>query len=138
MNDNSGIEPRLRTIEDKLALGELVSGYAYAVGQGDGEGIADLFCEDGAFVAPSREVRGCENLRRFFASIATRGTTVPSVTNCVFEISGDHAKGTSTLIVLSALATRELLCGFYNDDCVRVDGRWRFHSRRLTAYFRWT
>lgn len=131
----SDIEARLRAIEDRFALEDLVSNYALNVARGDGPGVADLFSDDGEFVGLTHSVSGREALLAFYVAAARPGGIVPLVGNRVFEISEDVATGSSTLAGMSPGPGRQLLCGLYEDDFVRVGEGWKFRRRRFTTWF---
>ena len=48
---------------DRLEIEELVYRYNHATDAGDGDTRADLFTEDGIFVAPGRDLRGRDAIR---------------------------------------------------------------------------
>ena len=131
----SAIEARLRAIEDRFALEDLVSAYALLVARGDGPGVAALFSEDGEFLGLRHSVSGREALLAFYFASARPGAIVPMVANKTFAISGDTARGSSTLAALSPGPGRRLLCGAYEDDFVRLGEAWKFSRRRFTTWF---
>lgn len=120
-------------LADKLALGELVSRYAWLVAQRQSAMIPDLFVEDGVFEGRGHTLHGREELKRFFGD--QRKEVVPLVGNHLFELDGDRARGTSTLIGLDRCDGVHLFSGYYDDSFVRHDGRWLFSSRIFTTYF---
>ena len=128
-------EARLRAIEDRFALEDLVSAYALKVACGDGAGVADLFTDDGEFVGLTHSVSGRDALLAFYVASTRPGTIVPLVANKVCEISGDTATGSSTLAALSPGPGRTVLCGAYDDDFLRVPEGWRFRRRRFITWF---
>ncbi|HYG27872.1 MAG TPA: nuclear transport factor 2 family protein [Caulobacteraceae bacterium] len=131
----SDAEARLRAFEDRLALEDLISTYALLVARGDGPGVVDLFSDDGEFIGLTHTVSGRQALLTFYIGAARSGAIVPFVANKVFTISGDTARGASTLVALSPPPGRQLLCGAYDDDFVRTAEGWRFRRRRFITHF---
>ena len=125
----------MQLLADKQELSELVARYAWLVAQGRGAAVADLFSEDGEFLGLGHELRGRRVLARFYEKAAVPGAIVPMVGNVIFDVAGDTASGVSTLMGMSQGPGRQLLCAYYEDDCVRVEGRWRFSRRRAGVYF---
>lgn len=121
-------------LHDRLELDELVSRYAWFVGQCAADEVADLFSEDGAFLGLDHDIRGRAALRAFYAHMLARRAVIPFVANKVFRFDGDVASGNSTLIALSGDSGMPAVCGYYDDDFVREDGQWRFRTRRFSSY----
>ncbi len=127
------LETRLRKLEDRAALTELVARYAMLVAQGEGASVAALFAEDGRFRAGQRTAEGGEALRAFFANLRPLGT-IPLVGNLVLEIDGDEAGGRSTLYARVPGETLAVYSGWYEDTFRRVRGEWKFASRDFDFY----
>ena len=48
-NDNKSVEDRLRALEDKFAIQQLVCGYGYAMDGCNAEAVGSLYAEDGEY-----------------------------------------------------------------------------------------
>ena len=68
-NDNKSLEDRLRDLEDKFAIQQLVCGYGYAMDGCNAEAVGSLYAEDGEYWIS--DTRGWEG-REAIAGI-TRG-----------------------------------------------------------------
>jgi hypothetical protein len=130
-------------MEDAGAYVEILGLYAKYQQMCDadgGVGIEALFCEDSQFTdATGKVVTGRDGIRQHFEefqSIRTAGGydrgkhffALPFIT-----IDGDHAGGAVEMIgILPMDGTVSIVQPLhYEDELVRVDGRWHFASRRL-------
>ncbi len=125
------------TWEDHEQIRDLYARYAHAVDLGRYEEWIECFTSDGVFESPRfGRYQGVEGLRRFTAIYKESNGAAQvrhMMTNVMFEISGDRATGSCYLnyyhcrdgkVSLSAL-------GRYEDQLRKVNGRWRFESRRV-------
>jgi len=126
------LEDRIRLLEDRAALHELIARYAMYVAQGKGEELGALFTSEGRFRAGQREFSG-EALKPFFAAMKPLNT-IPLVGNVVLDINGDDARGRSTLFARMPKETVVTYSGYYEDVFHREDGVWKFESRDFTFY----
>jgi hypothetical protein len=123
-------------LADKIALAELVSRYAWLVGQGRGSEVPALFCDDGVFEGRGHALHGRRAFEEFYAKAAgSPGDVVPLVGNHLFDVQGDRASGVSTLNGFKRGSGIHIFSGFYDDEFARVDGRWLFSRRVFTTYF---
>lgn len=131
--------PVVLSVEDELAIRNIVARYAWALDTGDVEGFVNCFCRDGALVwdAFERPARweGHEALRHF----ATYIRDLPSsagrqhhVTNTVIDGFEEGARSRS----YAAVALREgdgphklQVMGYYEDVFRREDSEWRIAVR---------
>ena len=131
------------SVADKIEIQELVARYNRAIDSGDIEGWVDTFLPDGVFeglVVPT--FRGHDELRAF----ATAFWTEPEyaewrgaqhwTTNMIIEGDGEGA----TLFAYHIMFTPNgaggdpaLMCA-YDDELVKVDGRWLFKRRRVVEF----
>ncbi|WP_326750875.1 nuclear transport factor 2 family protein [Streptomyces hirsutus] len=140
----------LPPLERLLAIEEcrrLMVEYGRRLDHGRGASAADLFTEDGAWRSPTIDAVGREELRAFFArrDALTDRTTRHVVTNIAVDVlDADHARGVSVAVELRddqgpdglAVDTRPAIAGDYEDEFVRVDGRWLFRERRVVVAFK--
>lgn len=127
------------SIEDKLAIQELISRYSHAIDSRDYDAWIDCFAEDGAFEG-SRVGRfaGRAELKKFTEGFeARRDTMYPNVRHCVMntltDVHGDQARSTSYLevVITSEEGAKFAFCGRYADTFVKVDGEWRIKERKV-------
>jgi len=127
------IEERVRNLVDHEGIRELARRYAHCVWQRDAAGAADLFCEDAVMDTGDRApLVGKAALLAAYETMFAVSEFRPFVHNHVFETKGNHASGTCYLD-LRAVVDGKLMAGhgYYEDEYVRVGGRWLFRSRRL-------
>ncbi|MCZ6664330.1 MAG: nuclear transport factor 2 family protein [Gammaproteobacteria bacterium] len=131
-------EKYIQEAADRIMIQDLLGRYAFAAdyGKGDPESWAALFIDDGRFEVPeiSLVVAGRAALIKFIEGLHR---TVPGLhhvmSNFVIDIDGDRARGKCELneFMLRPEAIYNNLHGWYEDDYVRVDGRWYIKVRRV-------
>ena len=131
------LEDRILRIEDELAIGQLRARYCHLLDDMVWPEFIDLFTVDGEFEGLSK-VKGHEALMAFFSQ------DVPKIaerfwhfcTNGTVEINGQRATGRISMEYISTTrGVSYVSAGHYDDVMVKVDGRWKFQSRRITFYF---
>ena len=139
------IENRLDTIESKLAIADLVHGYARAIRHNKVEDVEALFAPDSTFEVrgghpskPEFEVQNrYESARAIGAfmneSKGSANHPVPLIHNLMIELDGDRASGSCSMEG-HFWGTEHKMIGEYRDSFVRIDGRWLFASRSFTMY----
>lgn len=131
---SGSLEARIREIEDRTALTELIGRYAECVAQGRGRELAGMFVEDGHFKAGKHGLHGKAALESLFLGM-TAGRTLPLVTNIVLTIDGDAARGSATLFAVMPGEKVRSYCGVYDDRFRREGGEWKFVSRDFSFYY---
>ncbi|MEU6526120.1 nuclear transport factor 2 family protein [Streptomyces sp. NPDC046924] len=143
----------LPPLERLLAIEEctrLMTEYGRRIDHGRAVSVAELFTEDGAWRSPTIDAVGRDRLRAFFArrDALTDRVTRHVVTNIAVDVlDADHARGVSVAVELRgdrddrdvdglATDTRPAIVGDYEDEFVRVDGRWLFRERRVVVAFK--
>jgi hypothetical protein len=127
-------EERVAELLDRIAIQELSARYNATVDQGDGDGHAALWTEDGAFeiVGGPPPIVGTDALRAVPAR--TKGRTVHATTDHVIQIDGDRATQTCTLLMYRRRPDHSVndlvTTGRYEDELVRGAAGWRFRRRR--------
>jgi len=129
------IEEIVRELADKDEIRELTHRYAHAIWQQDPAGCAVLFTDDGVMDAAGQrsEGRGAveETLRQ-----ALSAAMKPMVHNHIIDVQGDTATGICYVDLRGTVQGRSMIGAAYYDDMYeRVDGRWKFKSRKLTMTF---
>lgn len=135
------IEARLRRLEDRSELHELVARYAVAIDDRDIAVIADLFTADGAFrsrdgvmnaqgrAAVLEQFRG-----RFAALTVSNHFSHDHVLS--FDADPDRAAGLLTAHAEVWRNGRALIAALrYQDSYRREQGRWRFADRLLSFLY---
>jgi hypothetical protein len=131
------LKRRLQVLEDKEALAALVNRYCLTADTDDWEGWAAGWTEDGESAAPLGTLKGrepiTENAAKFHAGNKVRQHTI---TNMQFEVSGDNATGTASLIFFGVPDESEPgqhydMGGPYNFQFRRTHDGWRIHRMEL-------
>jgi hypothetical protein len=129
------LEERVRLLEDKEEIREMIARYAYHSMRGGGDVMGSLFTEDGVFDARSPDgktsdirIEGRDNLTEFYNGLRPGGTN-PMIHDLMIEFRGDEASGTCMLDAPCYTGERRGYLGYYEDEFRRVDGRWRFKAR---------
>lgn len=130
------------SVADRLEILELYSHYCHCIDSGDGTAWAACFTADGYLSLPYRDQlnRGPEQLRAVGDAFPARTDGVGRHVTLNISLSGDgdeRATGRAYLMLVhggwgQAPPTIELT-GRYEDRLVKLDGRWLFTSRVLSA-----
>lgn len=137
------LERRLKVLEDIEEIKVLKRRYcAYCDDNYDADALAELFTEDAIWDGGIRgKNEGREEIRHFFQVAPERlPFAVHMVLNPIIEVNGDTAKGTWYLFQACTFADGDQAVwgsARYDEDYVRVDGRWMFKHLKLTSNF-WT
>jgi ketosteroid isomerase-like protein len=135
------VEQRLRRLEDRAQLRELVARYGIAIDDRDIEVIADLFTADGRFRSQDgvMDARGraavLEQFRGRFAALkATNHIAHDQI--LTFGEDPDSADGLVTSHAEVWRNGRALIAALrYRDTYRREEGRWRFADRLLSFLY---
>ena len=120
-------------IEDVLAIHELVARYAHALDSGDAEAFVATFTPDGVFDNPPTHREGREQLLLMGGNRAgSVGATRHFMSNVIVEGDGQRATVKAYLMMTRGIG-QEPGIAVYNDDLVKVDGKWLFKIRRVIA-----
>jgi ketosteroid isomerase-like protein len=130
-------ETLLQEVIDREEIRTLPVRYCHCVWQKDLDGYVNLFTEDGAFLPDSGlpQARGHVELRKIVGEGLDTLKPRPFIHNHVVELLGpDRAKGTCYVEVRMLRDGRKwLVTGWYNDEYVKVNGEWKFKSRKITT-----
>ncbi len=132
------LEQRIRRLEDRFAINDLVVSYATLLDDAQWDELGDLFTLDGVFASPNSTTTGraaiIENFKKKHAPFPATWHDPHGV---VVEIDDDdHARG--TVIGYAELGSPGLTVSTsirYQDDYRREDGRWRFASRHVLSVY---
>ncbi len=121
------------SIDDRMAILDLSAAYNYYIDTGESEKWADTFTADGVFDGAAGKAQGRDALVAFSEQFGTDYPGAMHFTdNHLFEQDGDTMKHKCFLSfqVPSEDGTNLILVG-YEDDLVKIDGAWKFRSRRV-------
>jgi ketosteroid isomerase-like protein len=130
---------------DRLAIRELVEGYAHCADRRDAKGQMSLFTEDTRFVvymdaknsAPTQELHSREALAPVFAELNKYAATTHFVgQSTIFTLTADRGTGETYCLahhVTIEGGKRRLMVASlrYLDTFVKIDGSWLFAERLL-------
>ena len=131
----SGLEDRIRAIEDRTAIVELTARYCHMARTGDAEGIVELFCEDGVMETGGTSEQGQERLLAMYREAFGAMQPMPCVHNHWLTLDGDRATGCCSVEIRMVLEGEAITAAGHYDDVFRREERgWRFARRNLTLY----
>jgi hypothetical protein len=130
---------------DRLAIRELIEGYAHCADRRDANGQMSLFTADTHFVVymnakdptPSQELHSREALAPVFAELNKYDATTHFLgQSTIFTLTGDRGTGETYCLAHHVTAdggSRRLMVASlrYLDRFVKMDGVWLFAERRL-------
>jgi hypothetical protein len=132
------------TLEDGIAMHDLISKYAWALSTGDVEGFVELFTDDGGIEdkGSGRAGTGPDGMRFFIAGALAK------VQGCPRQYMVDHVAITPGVDDPDKCTVRPFwqiirsvdgratpfLIGHYDDTCVKTGGKWRFALRVATPW----
>jgi uncharacterized protein (TIGR02246 family) len=128
-------EQRLRNVEARLAIQELVARYCLAVDDRDYPALAALFDADAVMPVAGHEASGRDAVVAALRErLAPAARTVHSPHLCTLdELAGDHARGTVLgHVEMGVGGTTHYGALRYADRYVRRGERWLFARRELT------
>jgi uncharacterized protein (TIGR02246 family) len=129
-------------LEDKDAIREVMAQYCFALDDGRFADMAACFAEDGTWQTFFGKATGRKAIAEFAAGLrahrAENPRAIHHVTNIVIALDGDTAKVRSnwTTVQNSPDGPKIGSGGAYDDDMVKVSGRWHFRLRIIDRYVR--
>lgn len=131
-------EEMVRELWDREMIRELTYQYGLAIEAQDEGRMADLFTENGSvdFTALGQGViSGREAIAAFYRS-TWRLRVRPFFTNHVIRVEGARATGVCSLENRATRDGESLIgAGRLHDEYEKVDGAWRFASRRVEMFY---
>lgn len=124
--------------DDKDDISELLARYCFLLDDYRLTEFAALFASNGTWVSRNGTATGpqaIEQLLRGLVPVPGPGTRRRHLTtNILIDLRGDAAAVRSYFLVVrdSAQGPAIAVAGRYEDEVVRVEGRWFFQSRRLS------
>lgn len=143
MTVNDTLEQRVRRLEDREEIGELIARYGFEIDERNLPGIADLFTAD-AVVRSSDGVMQAEGreavIEQFHGRFSVLGPSNHFTHDRVVTFDPTDPDRATGLVISHAEMTREgkamLACIRYYDEYRRcADGRWRFRERLLSFFY---
>ena len=123
---------------EKDAIAELIARYNFAIDHNDFQGWADCFAPDGIFDGMIGRYAAHAELDRFINDVKSLTATTPNlrhyVTNVLTEVNGNEARSRCFLLMTSTTkdaGTKIAIAGEYEDDLVKLNGRWLFKRRKV-------
>jgi ketosteroid isomerase-like protein len=142
MSELSDLIKRVERLEARNAISELVTAYAVACDEHDLARLETLFTDDICFESASGVLRseGKEAVMAMFARVlATRGPGYHWTHDHVITIDPGDEDCASGSILSHAETTPDgkpsLAAMRYADRYVRVGGKWKFRSRKLSFFY---
>ncbi len=136
MND---IESRLRNLEDREAIRQILINYGRFLDQRDFESFSLLFAEnDGEWIGGMGKAKGQQAIRRLMEGTIGTNTAKNSpgnfhlFMNDRIELNGDSASAVTKWIFMVQNAEgrpEPFYLGHYEDELVREKGQWKFLRR---------
>jgi uncharacterized protein (TIGR02246 family) len=118
------------TTDDRLAIQDLAARYNTAIDSGNGDAWAATFTPDGTFESGGRTHQGTDALAAFAKGFAERMAGTRHWNNNLL-IEGDGDQATLGCYLLLMKGGQVVTSARYEDTLRRVDGAWRFASRRV-------
>ena len=132
-------EQRLRRAEDTLAIERVITDYAELLDARDFDGYAALFAKDGTWQTGQTVRRGPDEIKAMLTSLFgptpkgfVNGSDYHLVSNIEVDVDGDRAKARSRHLMMTRGPgghPTPTLAGWYEDEFVREDGRWKILHR---------
>jgi uncharacterized protein (TIGR02246 family) len=129
-------------LEEKDSIREVLARYCFALDDGRFAEMAALFTEDGTWHTAFGKATGRKAIAEFAAGLRAHRTENPRaihhVTNVVITLDGDTARVRSnwTTVQNSPEGPKIGSGGAYDDDMVKIGGRWFFRYRTIDRYIR--
>jgi uncharacterized protein (TIGR02246 family) len=131
----STVEARLRALEDKEQIAQLLIDYGRHLDGRNLAAYASLFADDGEWVGGFGIVKGRANIQAFMEkSLGTGpngGKSYHIMSNFVVTVNGDTATAWSrwTFVTPGERGATIAQAGRYDDELVREMGAWKFKRR---------
>ena len=135
------LERRIRTLEDIEEIKKLKARYClYCDDNFNADALVGLFTGEAVWEGDNLgRHEGHEAIRSFYKTISQRLTfAIHYVANPIIQVSGDAAHGAWYLLEPGIREGKQAIwiAGRYEDDYVKVDGRWLFSKVNLKILVR--
>ncbi|MCB2061697.1 MAG: nuclear transport factor 2 family protein [Novosphingobium sp.] len=128
-------------LDAENAIRRLISAYCDAVNRLDADAAGKLFAPDATVrIADFPELSGRDAITEGMrASFEAAGFLRQQCDAMLIDIDGDQAKARLSVFEVNRKPGSDevgLIFGFYEDEYVLLESKWRFHRRRYTMQFR--
>ena len=136
---SSSVEARLKQLEDKEQITQLLVDYGRHLDSRDLAAYASLFAADGEWVGGFGTVKGRSEIKAFMEkSLGTgpnRNSSFHIMSNFAITVKGDAATAWSrwTFVTPGANGATIAQAGRYDDTFVRENGVWKFKKRTASS-----
>ena len=130
----SDIEQRLRRVEDRIELRDLVARYCLATDDRDYDTLAEVYAADAVYTGPSGRCEGRDAVIAYVRqAMDGYGGSVHTAHHQLVDFDDDdHATGVVTAHVEMGIGDETRFGAMrYRDRYARIDGRWRIAERTL-------
>ena len=136
------LEQRLRRLEDREAIRELIAQYGFAVDDRDIEKLSSCFTRDGTFRSLDGvlDARGRDAvIAQFHGRFAVLGPSNHYTHDAILSFDDSDTDRAAGLVNSHAEVVRNGQAMWaalrYRDEYAREDGRWRFRERLLAFFY---
>jgi uncharacterized protein (TIGR02246 family) len=133
------LEQRVQALEDQLAIQRVLTDYSAHLDARDYEGYVGLFTEDGVWQNGATRREGRAEIRAMLTGLFgepdpdfVNRSSFHQIGNFEIDVDGDTSHAKSRFVFVwrgEGGAPTPALSGQYEDDLVRVDGRWKIRRR---------
>ena len=138
------LEERVRIIEDREEISRLRVKYTLFNDGGfnelsthhDIDALMDLFAPDAIWEGPAgtRTAKGIDEIRQLMIDFQATPFVIHNVMNPIIDVNGDAATGNwHAIIVISHAGEAAWMFGNYEEEYVRLDGKWKFKTVRYVS-----
>lgn len=138
MTAEADLERRVRRLEDRWELADLVARYAVAVDDRDWDAVGQMYAEHSVFDSVLGRFEGRDAVVAYYAERTDSfGPTFHIPHTQTVEFSGeDEATGVVTAHAELAIGEETVVVALrYADRYVREDGAWRFAERQVQQLY---
>ena len=126
--------------QDRNAIHDIMSRYAWCLDRGDIDGLATTFTPDGTIHSTTRVFEGTEGIKAFAANalaqpgFAGRQHHIHPLT--IEATDGGYVAISYWMVVTwdAGKEPRIVALGYYRDTCVQVDYQWRFKKKIIARW----
>jgi ketosteroid isomerase-like protein len=136
------LEHRVKGLEDKQAIAELLVRYGQVVDDQDADGLRELFTDDARFHSANglMDGRGIEGVMQHLAGRWDMIKTSYHITHGhIVNLDPDDSDEATGVLFSHAEIVRDatpmISALRYDDRYRRVEGKWRFAERKLSFYY---
>jgi SnoaL-like domain len=129
------------SLEDRQALYDNLSMYAWCLDQADGSGVASTFTSDGVIITADARWEGPERLRAFVANASSQPGFFGRQHHVqpLFieeEVDGNYVMTSYWMVVTSHVGEAPFIVyiGYYRDTFVQENGQWRFKEKVINRW----